>query len=582
MKKIFLITLLYLLFPLITYAADYDITKYNIEANIEDNGNVNVCEYLKLDGIFNGYVRDVFYKMGDTNYTPTNISDIKIYDINTYNMSKGEIFSYDDYAKVGESLKYNIKNYTNGPSIKMFNSTNGGTKGFVLCYTLENAVLVHNDVAEVYYTFIPSGFEDLLNNVTVKVNLSEVENTLRVWAHGALYGNVSKQNTNTNSYLLSRISYVNPGEVVNIRMTFDKKLVKNSTRLTYKNSLDEIIKEETKLADEANKIRLKNKFIVYGCVGEFILFVLFLVYSVIYCYIKYDKEHKVGFDMEYYRDFPNNYGPEFLEYLIKKNNTPDSYSASILNMIYKKNIIITETDDKKDYILKKAEKFIEPLTESEGIILDFIINDIGDGKEVSLKEIKKYGKTESKAKKFIKHFDNWKNEVKKVSLEYNFYETQKEKSFFIINVIIFTFITFIVGGTIGKIVFIPFLSVIIGTGTLIYILTISKRTKSGMLEYKKWMAFKKFLLDFGRFDEKELPEIILWEKYLVYATVFGIAKNLEKTMKIKIKSFNENDTNLTDVILMNHMIRSNFTHTMNSTITNAYNVSRSTIASSSS
>ena len=32
-----------------------------------------------------------------------------------------------------------------------------------------------------------------------------------------------------------------------------------------------------------------------------------------------------------------------------------------------------------------------------------------------------------------------------------------------------------------------------------------------MLEYKKWMAFKKFLLDFGRFNEKELPEISRYE-----------------------------------------------------------------------
>ena len=199
MKKIILIILIYLLFPIITFAADYDIKKYKIEAYIENNGDVNVCEYLKLDGIFNGYVRDVYYKMGDDNYNPTNIGNIDIYDLNTYTMTKGEMFTYDDYAKVGESLKYNIKNYANGPSIKMFNATNGGTKGYVLCYTLENAILVHNDVAELYYTFIPSGFEDLLNDVEIKVYLNSLDDTLKVWAHGALYGNVSKESTNSNS-----------------------------------------------------------------------------------------------------------------------------------------------------------------------------------------------------------------------------------------------------------------------------------------------------------------------------------------------------------------------------------------------
>ena len=32
----------------------------------------------------------------------------------------------------------------------------------------------------------------------------------------------------------------------------------------------------------------------------------------------------------------------------------------------------------------------------------------------------------------------------------------------------------------------------------------------------KWTAFKKFLNDFGSFDVKELPEIKLWERYLVF------------------------------------------------------------------
>ena len=223
-KSIFLTILVYLIFPLTTLAesvVDYDINKYNIEANIKNNGDLNVCEYIKLTGSFNGYIRDVFYKEGDETYTPTNIREINVYDLNVNTMTKGNIFIYDDNALKGDVFKYNIQNNYNGPTITMFNENTSGSKGFVLCYTLENAVLVHNDVAELYYNFIPDGFEDKLKNVEVKVNLNEFDETLKVWAHGALYGNVTKQNSNTNSYLLASIDYVNPGEVVNIRMTFD-------------------------------------------------------------------------------------------------------------------------------------------------------------------------------------------------------------------------------------------------------------------------------------------------------------------------------------------------------------------------
>ena len=39
----------------------------------------------------------------------------------------------------------------------------------------------------------------------------------------------------------------------------------------------------------------------------------------------------------------------------------------------------------------------------------------------------------------------------------------------------------------------------------------------------------------GRFDEKELPEIALWERYMVSATILGIADKVQKSMKIQIE-----------------------------------------------
>ena len=203
-KNIMWVLICFLLFPLSVFAVndvDYEITQYKVEADIKNNGNMEVCEYIKQTGSFNGYIRDIYYLSGDAMYVPTGISNINVYDLNVSTMSKGQIFSLVDYASSGESLKYTITNSSYGPSIKMFNANSNASKGYVLCYTLENSVLVHNDVAELYYNFIPSGFEDLLERVSVKVNLPSIDNSLKVWAHGALYGSVSKDNSSTNSYL---------------------------------------------------------------------------------------------------------------------------------------------------------------------------------------------------------------------------------------------------------------------------------------------------------------------------------------------------------------------------------------------
>jgi uncharacterized membrane protein len=48
-------------------------------------------------------------------------------------------------------------------------------------------------------------------------------------------------------------------------------------------------------------------------------------------------------------------------------------------------------------------------------------------------------------------------------------------------------------------------------------------TQEGVYEQEKWNGLAKYLVDFSTMETKELPELILFEKYMVYATVFGIA-----------------------------------------------------------
>ena len=113
--------------------------------------------------------------------------------------------------------------------------------------------------------------------------------------------------------------------------------------------------------------------------------------------------------------------------------------------------------------------------------------------------------------------------------------------------------------------------------SFIYYLTASRRSKEGNNDYCKWMGLKNFMNDFGRMYEKELPEIILWEKYLVYATVFGIADKLAKTMEIKVKEIQ--DVNTTDLVrfnMINNMI--NVSNVVGKTIVDAKRVADSAYA----
>ena len=58
-------------------------------------------------------------------------------------------------------------------------------------------------------------------------------------------------------------------------------------------------------------------------------------------------------------------------------------------------------------------------------------------------------------------------------------------------------------------------------------------TQKGYDEKIQWEALKRFLDDYSLLNEKEVPQLAVWEKYLVYATAFGIANKVIDQMKAK-------------------------------------------------
>lgn len=88
---------------------------------------------------------------------------------------------------------YTISDITNGKSIKMYNETVNSSTYFYIEYTLGNTVVLHNDVAELYLSFIGNGFDDDIGRYQLRVTLPQATtNETRVWAHGPLSGEVSR------------------------------------------------------------------------------------------------------------------------------------------------------------------------------------------------------------------------------------------------------------------------------------------------------------------------------------------------------------------------------------------------------
>lgn len=101
-------------------------------------------------------------------------------------------------------------------------------------------------------------------------------------------------------------------------------------------------------------------------------------------------------------------------------------------------------------------------------------------------------------------------------------------------------------------------------------------TQFGEDEYAKWRALYNFLNSETLMNEREVIDLVLWEKYLVYATAFGISDKVTKALKIRCPEATLAESN----ILNNKYYHSNHyrTHSrsMGRTVRNASAASRST------
>lgn len=201
--------------------------------------------------------------------------------------------------------------------------------------------------------------------------------------------------------------------------------------------------------------------------------------------------------------------------------------------------------------------------------------------------MKNFGRSTIKAKALIEKINKFKKETKK-EVEFKSYFKGYTSSivyniFVNINYILslcFTFGVFYgleIGECSRQMLVYWILTTIISVIYSVIGIKDKNRTLKGQEEYSKWLAHKRFLKDFSRFDKKELPEITLWEKYLVTATVLGCADKVEKQMKMYITDISDIDTNL----LIYQSINMNLTRELNKSMNRAISTSSSSISTSS-
>ncbi len=435
------------------------------------------------------------------------ISNFKVYDNgNLYTM----LSSWNPSASFGEKAYKNGINYISNGVELCFGISEYGSHTYVLEYDISNFVAGLMDADMVYWTLMPYDFSVEPNNVYIKIYADEkFEDTLDVWGYGNyggyayVYDGYIEMNSN---------GILDSNEYMTILIKFPK-----GTFNTDNNKLNYDFNHYLDMAEEGAEHYTDNEeespLVVLFIIG-IVLFAMISAMTVgVWIGLKHMSEggagslklkfgetgKKIPKDVPLYRDIPCN-KDIFRAYWVAVNyglmkRKTDLLGAILLKWLREGKI---RTEKIESGILKKEQNII--IFDQDFFSSNTLENDLyqmmfeasKDGK-LEQNEFKKWCNTHYN--QILKWFDKVADkETEKLVEEGKIDEAEQ---------ITFKFFK-----------------------SKVY------NVHSSMLEEaKKMKGLKNFLEEFSQIDKREAIEVMMWEEYLMYAQIFGIADKVAKQFK---------------------------------------------------
>ena len=487
MKKInYLVSFLLLFICGITVVnASNKINKISMDIFVDDEGNAHITEVwdAKLSEGTEGY--HPYFNMGNSTITDYSVSD-----------NTGKIYEYVDKWNINasfDSKKYKNGIYKDGKEIDLcWGISDYGSKTYTLKYTINNYIYNTTDGVQIlFWQLIPPEMKQKPNDVYIKIYGSkEFESTLDVWGYGN-YGGTA--------YVYDGYIEMQPpkngldsDEYMTILVKFPENYFNTTNKIN--KSWDEVFKgaeEGTKKYDS-----FWDRF--WTIVAAFFWPVTFVVIAILVAIFAKNEgkiKNKImpSKDVLPFRDLPfkDNYARAYLiadEYklLLKKTD----YLGALLLKWIKDDLVTVTTEEKGIYKNKETKiEFKKAPTGEQELKMYNMMKEAAKDDILETNEFKKY---------CSKHYSSvldWFDKV--LTVEYA--ELSKDKK--------------MIGPVMVK----------------------NKEIQGATVELNEKAAqmagLKKFFKEFTSMKDKQAIEVKMWRDYLIYAQIFGMAKEVAKEFK---------------------------------------------------
>ena len=482
MKKI--LYLMLLVFPFIASADE--VHDFDMDIYINSNGDAYVTEVWDATSDMGSEFYHSYY-----NYDGSDFSD---FSVSIDNKQYTFIDDWDVDGSLEDKQYKNGFNYVENGIEICFGKTSFGRHKYISKYKITNFVRSLNDSDMIYWTLLPYNNGGQFKSVNVNIYSDfEYDDDTQFY----LYGKGGMEVRNSDGHIeISSNGSLKDSEYVTILVKFDKNTFDLSSKL------DEDFSYYLDMANE-NAIKYEKESRVEKIIGivMFVFFGITMFFVIMLCssafnavgYYKLDfgkNKRKMAKNLPNFRDIPCNkdiYKAYFISvayYLTKKKT--DIFGAILLKWVKEDKISITKINN-KDLAMNLGESTFD--REIEQKLYD-MLKEASKDNILESKEFEKWCKKNSN--KIIKWFDDLLNEEGNVLVNEGYLKQKGKKGLFYTNVYVDDM----------------FIS-----------------------EGKKLYGLKKYLIEFSKIGEKEPIEVKLWDEYLMYAQIFGIAKEVAKQFK---------------------------------------------------
>lgn len=445
-------------------------------------------------------------------------------------------FAYFNYNDNGLELGFILPEFSSGRHT------------FEYTYEIENYLTGGADAAIFYHKYLSEINGMDVKGLNVTLHFPEAEPSLKAWLHVSQNAVGAWKLAEDEKSLVVHVEDIKAGEYVESRVLLDKSHYTLSSVDASLTSVD-IEREETEWKEayeREEKIRLAVTIADYVLGAAALLFGI----AMIFVFKKKSRPLELPDAPIYYRDIPEGYtggevSPMYF-YYSSENYIDESISATMLELVRKQYISILPDEKAKSArvtVLKKDEDDEIPTHQKYVIEMLLMVKPLGES--FTMKQFESFGK--NNPGKMIRMVQKYREAILNKSKREGAYPKKNQ-----VLEKVKRFVTGCVVSGVAVIVLSGFANFFFGQGMTVFgvglilgglvsYLFLHKikppLTVTGQKEYDKLHALGKYMQEFSMMEDHEIPELVLWEDYMVFATAMGIADKVAKQLEIAYPEF---------------------------------------------